>query len=317
MPRLPARDPRGHKGTFGTVAVVGGLSGTPGEDDPATPHMIGGPALAALAALRTGVGLARLAMPEPLLDPALAVAPSATGFALAVDAQQRLVPHLAAAAIDELSRQVSCLAIGPGFGVGDGQRGAVLRAVGQTNCPVVVDADGLNCLCDLPDLVKDFHASAVLTPHVGEFRRLAPHLGISASATDEPEHAAHELAQRLGCIVVLKSSTTVVASAIESWAHNAPNPAMGTAGTGDVLCGIIAGLVAQHFRAHLGVGERAVTSEQQGGISLFDCARAGVCAHSRAGTRWAEASGAKGGMLATDLLELLPGVVESMRAQPS
>jgi len=281
-------------------------------------HMVGGPALASIAALRTGAGLCRLAMPEPVLDAALTIAPEATGLALAVDAHGELIGHLCAAAIDEIVAGVQCLAIGPGLGVGEGQRAAALRAVGQSACPVIVDADAINALSEVPALGQDFHASAVLTPHVGEFRRLAPAVGVQTDPEEDSKAATAELAQRLGCVVVLKSAQTTVSDGMTTWVHDRPNPALATAGSGDVLCGIVASLVAQHFRAHMGMSERAaggVSSEMQGGLSLFDCARIGVAIHAEAGARWVNRhGGVSGGLLAGDLTKELPEVVESFRS---
>lgn len=164
LPPLPRRDPSGHKGTFGTVAVVGGCA-QPGV------RMIGAPALSALAALRAGAGLARLVMPTPVLEAGLTITPSATGRPLPTDLTGAVVAHEAAAVIDELARTCDCIAIGPGLGLGEGARAAALRAVQQEEVPVVVDADAINNLAEVPELVRDLRAAAVLTPHPGEFRR--------------------------------------------------------------------------------------------------------------------------------------------------
>ena len=97
LPSLPPRDPAGHKGTFGTVSVIGGCA--------SDPRMIGAPALAARGALRAGAGLARLVLPAPVLDAGLVVEPSATGRAMPTDASGRVVPHEAARVIDEVQFQ--------------------------------------------------------------------------------------------------------------------------------------------------------------------------------------------------------------------
>src|SRR5687767_7957399 len=115
LPVLPARPAEGHKGTFGTVCVLGGQC-----QDPRM--MIGGPALAALGALRSGCGLAVLAMPAPILPFGLTTAPSATGLALAVDSHHRLKPSAVAELLDEHFHSYSCLAVGPGLGAEDPQQ---------------------------------------------------------------------------------------------------------------------------------------------------------------------------------------------------
>jgi NAD(P)H-hydrate epimerase len=300
-PRLPARDPSGHKGTFGTVAVIGGRCD-------ASAHMLGGPCLSALASLRAGCGLVRLAMPAPILDAALVCAPEATGVPIPVGADDTLLGHEAAAVIDRLAVECDALAIGPGIGTGPGGMAATLRAVNQQDAPVVVDADALTCLAQTPQVQRDFRARAVLTPHPGEFRRLAASLGVDADPTnpDTRGSAATELAQRLGCVVVLKGARTVVSNGQRAWEDVVACPALATAGSGDVLTGVVASLVAQTFAGHTHVA-----------LNLFECACLAVMAHSRAGQSWSDATGASGGMLARDLLDRLPSAVESLRGAVS
>lgn len=299
---------------FGTVAVVGGCALRPTEERPAPTQMVGGPALTAMAALRAGAGLARLALPEPLLAAGLAIASSATGVALAVDHDGALVPHLAAEALDELLAQSQCVAVGPGLGRGDGPRALALRAIAQEEAPIVLDADGLNALSEMPEFHRDFRAAGVLTPHVGEFRRLAGTLGVAIDATEQPQDAAEDLARRLGCVVVLKSAATVVSDGYRTWTHDQPNSALSTGGSGDVLTGVIAGLIAQHHRRALGAGSVVITSERQGGLSLYDCARLGVRGHAIAAERWVAKAAAPAGLLAADLLVEIPAALDSLRS---
>ena len=120
---LPLREPRGHKGTFGSVGVIGGSVGER--------MMVGGPAFTAEAALRSGCGLAILAAPEPMLPSMLELVPEATGFTLPVDAQGQPIASEAALRIDTHLGGARVLAIGPGFGVGEAQRQIVLRLVGR------------------------------------------------------------------------------------------------------------------------------------------------------------------------------------------
>ncbi|MEO1130058.1 MAG: ADP/ATP-dependent (S)-NAD(P)H-hydrate dehydratase, partial [Planctomycetota bacterium] len=192
-PSLPARDPGGHKGTFGTVAVVGGSAHAVGPKPTDGLHMLGGPCFAATAALRSGAGLARLVLPEPLVDAGLAIAPSATGIALAVDERGDIVGHEAARVLDRVVAEADCLVVGPGLGTRDGACACVVRAVQQERIPVVIDADALNCLALVPEVQRDFHAAAVLTPHPGEF---AHHTGTCAVARAEP--GPHDQTVRFG-----------------------------------------------------------------------------------------------------------------------
>jgi ADP-dependent NAD(P)H-hydrate dehydratase len=322
LPSIPPRDPTGHKGTFGTVVVIGGCAHRASDDAPGR-VMLGGPAFTANAALRAGCGLAKLALPEPLVAPALTIAPSATGIALAVDHAGDLVPHLAAASLDALCEGARCLAIGPGMGVSDGASALVLRALMQMDVPVVADADALNSMASIPDVHRDIRAALVITPHVGEFRRLAQPLGITADPADPATRAsaAAALAQKLACVVVLKSSATVVSDGFNTWTHDQPNPVLATAGSGDVLTGVIASLIAQFFRAELapligGIDEPAPGSRSAAArlatLSLFDAARLGVAVHAHAARQWRK-SHTDAGMLANDLIERVPAAVQALR----
>jgi ADP-dependent NAD(P)H-hydrate dehydratase len=297
LPRLPQRPPSGHKGTFGTVTVIGGSC--TGDQ-----RMIGAPALAANAALRSGVGLVKLLMPAPVIQSGILLAPSATGVALPVHEDGSLIAHRAAEFIDAALGWSQALVIGPGLGTSPGAAAATLRAVQQEDVPIVVDADALTCLAQVPELWRDFHARAVLTPHPGEFRRLAEVFKIPHSPTEESERpqAAAALAQRLGCIVVLKGAGTVVSDGLSVWRCGRGHACLATAGTGDVLAGVIAGLAAQCVR------------HTPGGLSLFDTARIAVEAHAISAEWWAAARGVQAGMLASELVVELPAVLETFRA---
>lgn len=317
LPPLPPRDPAGHKGTFGTVAIVGGCA------TPAT-RMIGAPALAALAALRAGAGLARLVMPAPILDAGLTITPSATGRPLPTDATGAVIPHEAAAVIDELAHSCTCLAIGPGLGRGDGPRAAALRAVQQDAVPVIVDADAINALAEIPQLTRDLRAAAVLTPHPGEFKRLTQSMGLrdDLGLDRSREAAAESLAQRLGCIVVLKGRGTVVSDGVRTWTATTGNAALATAGTGDVLTGLIAGLVAQFVAPPPPPGlpdaVRARFPRPPGRpLDLFDAVRLAVHAHGLAADRWVAARSASAGLLAGELADALPATLETLRSPPA
>ena len=314
LPSLPARDPKGHKGTFGTAVVVGGCarrrSVEAGGSAPGTLHMLGGACFAAMGALRAGCGLVKMLLPEPLVDHALAVAPSATAIGIPVDSDGDLIGHEAASVIDSVLGEAHCLAVGPGMGVSPGGRAAVVRAITQDRCPVVLDADGLNTLSTIRDVNLDLRAPAVLTPHPGEFRRLGAALKIAEDPSGEASRAraAESLAQRRGVVVVLKGAATVVSDGQRTWAHERANPALATAGTGDVLTGVIAGLIAQHVRLAPGPG-----MEPAGALGPFDAARLGVAIHARAARDWVERHRTASGLTAEDLLGLIPSAAEGFR----
>ncbi len=315
LPRLPARPRDGHKGTFGTVAVIGGCCA--GET-----RMVGAPALTATAALRSGAGLAKLLMPEPILTAGLTICASATGIPLVVDSETgEIVGHHAAQAIDELlaHKNADAIAIGPGMGTSDGAKAATLRVIQQEQVAAVVDADALNCLSVMPDLFRDFHATAVLTPHPGEFKRLCVGLGLKGDLglAQSRGRACEQLAQRLGRIVVLKGSGTVVSDGLRTWTCPSGHAALATGGTGDVLSGVIAGLIAQFCPTPQMMLMRAkvpaMPADPLRPLDLYDAARVAVWVHGAAGEHWAKSRGASGGLLAIEVAEQVPAIVELLR----
>ena len=222
----PAPRPRNfHKGRAGSVAVIGGQAG-----------MVGAAILAARAALHMGAGKVFLGLPEP--------------SALAVDP---LTPELIIRAADALltGERLSVLAIGPGLGTdGVAQR---LTAQGlRTDVAAILDADALNLLSTsqlLQSALATRHAATVLTPHPAEAGRL---LGVSTAAVQSDRvRAAREIAKRYRAIVVLKGNGSIIATADgRYWINGSGNPGMAAAGMGDVLTGMVAGLLAQQADAH-------------------------------------------------------------------
>ncbi len=298
IPALPARPADGHKGTFGRVAIVAGSAGSM----PGHPRMIGAAVLAARGAIRAGCGLVRIATPESILDEVLAQSPFATGYGLAVGADADLIAHQGAPILDHLIASNDALVIGPGLGTGEGITKLTLRAVLQEDIPVVVDADALNALSTLPDFAQDLRANAILTPHPGEAQRLCTTLGIDANPSgtdDQRSEACTHIARLLGCVVVLKGARTVVTDGHQIWISARGHPCMGVGGTGDVLAGIIGSLLAEYTSA--------------GALDLFQCAIVGVHAHAIAGERWAASNDATGGMIATELADKIPAVLQQLR----
>lgn len=268
---VPERTIDGHKGTFGTVTVVGGCAS-------GGVLMAGAPALAALGALRSGAGLCRVCAPLEVLGVVQAVVPESTG--LVVDGDS-----------------VSVEGVGVvGCGLGGDAAGLVRGVLESGDGPLVVDADGLNAAARDASVMRALigacsRRDVVLTPHPGEFGRLAAGLGVSLVSR---EADARSLSERLGCVVILKGAGTVVAQGDRVWVCARGHPCMGVGGTGDVLAGVIGGLIAQ-------------------GMGAFDAARAGVEAHARAGEAWARERRASGGMLSRELADLVPGEIERLR----
>ena len=282
VPRIAARDPAGHKGTFGRVLVVGGCAQPP-------LIMVGGPSLSAIAALRCGCGLAELAMPAPLLAAGLTLAPSAVGHAIEIDAHGGATLG-ALQALAERAAVAEAVVCGPGLGA---NAGPVVHSMIASAPRLVLDADALNALASAPDPRAALRArragTTVLTPHVGEARRLARACGMHDSAT------ASELAAALGVVVVLKSHETSIADADHAWSVRAGTSALATAGSGDVLAGVLAGLWAQQTEC-----------------PTFDVARQAVCLHGLASVQWSAEHG-HAGLLAQDLAAAIPTELERWR----
>lgn len=303
LPPLPARDPRGHKGTFGAVVVVGGCAGA-SAGGASGRLMIGAPALAATAALRSGCGLAKMVVPAPIAAAAITLCPSATGVPVAVDPAGELIASEAAAVMDEQFAAADAIVVGPGMGSGESVRSVALRCVQQEECPVIVDADAINALAEVPELWRDFKAAAVLTPHPGEYRRLAEKLNIRADPTEPKERgrAAELLAQRLGCIVALKGAGTVVSDGQRTWINSSGGSVLATAGTGDVLAGLVAGLAAQF----VSLGARRSPTKP---LDLYEATRIAVHTHGLAAELWSQRHRAGAGLLAMELAGLLPEIL--------
>lgn len=286
--KLPPRDPQGHKGTFGTLAVVGGCGN-------ASTPMIGAPALAARAAFRSGCGRVRLAMPRDVLVAGLQLEPSATGIGLDL---HRLDKNAL-----KLIQESDALVVGPGLGVdrsGDSSVAELVQRCLELKLPTVLDADGLNALAANESLRTLDLSRCILTPHPGEFARLASSLGISVLPTGDADRcaAANLLAQKLGAIVVLKGARTVVADGMKCWVCQHSHACMATAGTGDVLAGLLGSLCAQ-LRKH--------------DVPLYEIARLGVEAHAQAGEAWAKRTKSDSGLLAREQADELPAVLTKMR----
>ena len=137
---LPTRSEDGHKGTFGSVCVIGGQRSEDGL------VMVGAPTLAANAAMRSGCGTVMLSMPQQLLQTGLALSPTATGIELPVDEVGRLIPSAVIESLDKHASGCRCLVIGPGFGTDWPQQQIIATLLSRDDRPVILDADGLNAL---------------------------------------------------------------------------------------------------------------------------------------------------------------------------
>ena len=255
LARVPHKRAGDNKYTAGSVLVVGGSRG-----------MSGAAALSARAAFRADAGYVAVAAPEESL-PVLET--------LVLEAVKRPLGE-----VDEAVKRARALALGPGLGRGDAERALVRRLLLETELPAVVDADGL-------DGMEPFErrAETVLTPHSGELGRL---LGEEATWVDAHRlEAIGRAVERFGCIVLLKGPDTLIGAPGEGvWVVGDNVPWLATAGTGDVLTGIVAAFLAK-------------------GLDARTAAAAGAVVHRRA----ARLSGKQAGLVASDVAEALPAAL--------
>jgi ADP-dependent NAD(P)H-hydrate dehydratase / NAD(P)H-hydrate epimerase len=239
--------------------------------------------MAALSAMRTGAGYVQLAVPEP--------AETVIDLRL-MEAMVHGLPHHdgahvedGAAQVVELSKRAGAIVLGPGIGRSDGAVAFARRVAREVEVPLLIDADGLNAHAEQLELIAQRNAPTVLTPHEGELGRL---LGIESSEVSS-QRVAHsrEVAKRSGAIVVLKGDDTLVVPPEGPFAVSpGATPALGTAGTGDVLSGLIGALLSKE-------------------MDPFEAACAGVLAHARAGQAAAERFGTDH-VVAGDVIDALP-----------
>ena len=240
------QQPRGaasNKGNFGHVLVVGGSFGTAGVK-------VGAPAMVSMGALRAGAGLVTAAVPAPAVMTAASFAPELMTWPLACSSAGGILPEeLAKERIAALTAGKTVLAIGPGLGQSAETVKFTTGLLSATEMPAVIDADALNILAAKPVLLAKLARAGerplILTPHPGEMARLA---GISTAEVQANRlECARSFAQKMGVTLVLKGARTVIAHPGGSVAVNTSgNPGMAKGGSGDLLTGIVAALVAQY-----------------------------------------------------------------------
>ena len=268
---LPDRNPWGHKGNFGKLLLLCGSRG-----------YTGAAFFAAMGALRSGAGLVFLGVPESIYgieavklnEPVIFPLPDAGGR-LSADAVPEVLTRLP---------QMDAVLVGPGLGQSEGTLAVVRAVLEKAECPVVVDADGINVLSAHRDLLRGRKSPTILTPHDGEFARLGGVIGEDRMA------AAAALAEELGCVVLLKGHETCITDGTDGYLNPTGNPGMAVGGSGDVLAGAITALLGA-------------------GLPPLEAAACGAWLHGAAGDRCAAELG-QYGMLPTDMLSALPRLMK-------
>lgn len=268
---LPDRNPWGHKGNFGKLLLLCGSRG-----------YTGAAFFAAMGALRSGAGLVFLGVPESIYgieavklnEPVIFPLPDAGGR-LSADAVPEILTRFP---------QMDAVLVGPGLGQSEGTLAVARAVLEKAECPVVVDADGINVLSAHRDLLRGRKSPTILTPHDGEFARLGGVIGEDRMA------AAAALAEELGCVVLLKGHETCITDGTDGYLNPTGNPGMAVGGSGDVLAGVITALLGA-------------------GLPPLEAAACGAWLHGAAGDRCAAELG-QYGMLPTDMLSALPRLMK-------
>lgn len=231
-PLLAPRPRDSNKGMYGHLLVVGGSLGKAGAA-----------AMAGFSALRAGAGLVSVATPRSVLPTVASFHPELMTEPLEETGDGTISSH-ARQAIEQLAAKKTVLAIGPGISRNEETAEVVRNVVANSDLLIVLDADGLNAFERHRDKLKGKDGTLVLTPHPGEMSRLT---GLSTAAIQRDRiNTARDYAQEHGVILVLKGDRTIIANAAgETWVNPTGNPGMATGGTGDILTGMIAGMLAQ------------------------------------------------------------------------
>ena len=280
---LPPRAPDAHKGDAGRVFILAGSAG-----------MSGAAALCTMGALRVGAGLVTLGLPKGLHHPMVEKLTEAM-FTVLPETKEGSLGLQGLPEIVRVIERMDAVAIGPGLSQQPQTKELVRQLLPKVVKPLVLDADGLNALAEDVGLLRKLPLPIILTPHAGEMGRL-----IRQSPEEvqrDRERTAKAFAQQYRVVVVLKGHGTVIASYDgTSVINDTGNPGMASGGCGDVLTGMITGLLGQN-------------------LSLFDAARLGVYLHGLAGDLAAAERG-QIGLIASDVVDRIPQAIRQYQTLP-
>jgi NAD(P)H-hydrate epimerase len=278
--QLPARPAAGHKGTFGHALIVAGSEGKTGAA-----------ALAADGAVRVGAGLVTIACPAGLND-ILEIKCTEAMTVPVADTTERAFAASGVETVLALAATRDAVGLGPGVGRSDETQALILALAKRLDIPLVIDADGLFPFAREPELLLERGAATILTPHPGEAANL---LGIDVAAVNRDRPGtARRLAVQMGAVTALKGAATVIAAPDGRIAVNPTGgPALASGGSGDVLLGMVTGLLAQ-------------------GLDAFEATALAVFLHGAAADRISARSGSSG-LLASELAAELPATTDALR----
>lgn len=281
----PKRESDAHKGIFGTVLVISGCN-----------SMRGAAAFAALGALRSGAGLVKVASVPRCIDTVSVLAPEATYIELNSDSMGFMkFDDKAKELLKDALKKSTAVVIGSGMGVTDDTKEILRFVVSNSFCPIIIDADGINCIAEDIEILVNRKSEVILTPHPGEMARL---LNCDAESINENRiMVAEKYAEKHGVTVVLKGAGTIISDKFHTAANHTGNAGMSRGGSGDILSGIIGSAVAQ-------------------GFSPYDAACAGVYMHGLAGDSAAKKYGQEA-MLPRDIINCLSDAFRTLKEKQS
>lgn len=277
---LPKRPADAYKNMFGHVLVLAGSAG-----------MTGAAVLASNAAMRIGAGLVTLGIPKSL-NAIVSVKLTEVMTKPLAETEEQTISLKALDTINNLIqlRAINVVVIGPGLSTHPETVELVRSFVGSSKVPLVIDADGINALVGKLDIVKNARCKIIFTPHAGELGRLiAKH---AAEIKDAEIKYPVEFSKETGTVCLLKGHQTIIADGENVAVNTTGNPGMATAGSGDVLSGMVGGLIAQ-------------------GLDVFAAAQAAVFIHGTAGDIAAKEN-TEMGMIASDIIDAIPKALKAV-----
>ncbi|MBU4334288.1 MAG: NAD(P)H-hydrate dehydratase [Candidatus Omnitrophica bacterium] len=280
MPTLLSRkNKKAHKNNFGHILIIAGSG-----------RMLGAGALSCISAMRSGAGLVTFAIPKSLN---LTAQKKISNCIMTLPLSETKNQTLSLAAFKELKNSLqkySCIAIGPGLGADKSTQKLILKIIEFSQVPLVIDADALNAIAQDPKILLRSKTKKILTPHTGEMARLTKLK--KADIEKARGNAARTFASQYNCVLLLKGNNTVVADHDGSiYINKNGNPGMATAGSGDVLTGIISAFVGQ-------------------GLECFEAANFGAYIHGKAGDLAAKIK-TKISLTASDISDSIPNAIKS------
>ncbi|HWR90618.1 MAG TPA: NAD(P)H-hydrate dehydratase, partial [Dissulfurispiraceae bacterium] len=280
---IPTRRKNAFKGDYGHIFVIAGSRGKTGAA-----------VMTAKSCLRSGAGLVTIGIPSSLVDAFQARVTEEMTLPLPDDGTGMLSPEALDVILDFITRKIDVIAIGPGIGISEATREIVAELVLRSPVPLVIDADGLNSLQGRGQNLEDAKSPLILTPHPGEMRRLLGKEEMTVAGIERDRIGiALQFAAETGTYLVLKGVPTVTATPEgRAFLNSSGNPGMASAGSGDVLTGIIASLLGQ-------------------GVSPEQSAILGVYLHGLAGD-FASADKGEPSLIASDIIDHLPHAIRSV-----